>query len=83
MTEDLSDIRGQGAGDYFNILCPKCGQGADGPFITGGYTETEYYGKDSGGTPTIKVTCKKCGLSGIWKVTWRGLPPKPYKYGED
>ena len=64
--ESLS-IKGVMTGDYFKIVCEKCGEG----------TRNEYIGLDPV-IPRFKSTCEKCGTSGIWKLNWKGLPPNSY-----
>lgn len=64
--ESLS-IKGVMTGDYFKIVCEKCGSG----------TKNEYIGWDPV-VPSFKSTCEECGTSGIWKLTWKGLTPNPY-----
>ncbi len=64
-------IKGQEAGDYFNIVCEKCGQP----------TKNEYLGWDPS-VPHFKATCEKCGTTGIRKLdsaSWVGLPYKSHK----
>lgn len=63
-------IKGVQTGDYFKIICEECGEG----------TKNEYIGWDPV-MPCFKATCKKCGTSGIWKLSipdWKGLPPNPF-----
>jgi hypothetical protein len=60
-------IKGVMTGDYFKIVCEKCGEG----------TKNEYIGWDPA-IPSFKATCKRCGTSGMWKLDWGGLPPNPF-----
>lgn len=60
-------IKGVMTGDYFKIVCEKCGEG----------TRNEYIGWDPA-IPSFKARCKKCGTSGIWKLDWGALPPNPF-----
>ena len=64
-------IKGEQDGDFFVILCTKCGKP----------TENEYLGRNPV-MPCFKATCKKCRKSyqvQLDTVHWKGLPPGPYK----
>ena len=59
----MLSIRGETRGEYFHILCDKCGDNTFNEYL-GFETEKGY----SDGVPHLKVTCQKCNSSNVFKL---------------
>ncbi len=67
---DVLEIEGRQTGDYFAIVCRKCGSP----------TKNKYLGGDPA-MPHFRAKCEKCNTVGVWKLlqpaAWEGLPLRP------
>ena len=69
MCTDPEGLKGINRGQYFVLVCGKCG----------GVTQNEYLGKDPT-MPYFKSKCSRCGETYLYKLNnmlWEGLPSEP------
>ena len=73
----MLSIKGETRGEYFHILCDKCGNNTYNEYL--GFETEEGY---SDGVPHLKVTCKKCKSSSVFKLMptdWKDIKERQKK----
>jgi NAD-dependent SIR2 family protein deacetylase len=73
----MLQIKGETRGEYFHIICEKCGDS----------THNEYFGFETeegypDGVPHLKSTCKKCNSSRVFNLMldkWKDIKGRTKK----
>lgn len=70
-------ITGNTRGEYFHILCEECGSNTYNEYL--GFETEEGY---SDGVPHLKVTCKECARTEVFKLMptdWKDIKERQKK----
>jgi len=76
----MPNIKGETRGEYFHILCEKCGSNIYNEYL--GFETGDGY---SDGVPHLKVMCKECNSSKIFKLMptdWKDIKERQKKRRE-